>query len=142
MVVRVRVRAVARSSGRAKEIVVLANGGAESPRPCLVVDPSVAADLGLWPPSEAEEYYVEEASSISRILLLRDAIVLELLGERGEVLSRVVADLAVQEGLVEPLITDITIDELGIQVLSFSRGLWRHRGDKPGVVRRSPSRSG
>jgi hypothetical protein len=38
-------------------------------------------------------------------------------------LSRFIADLVGQRGLIEPLIADATIDELGIQVLSFSRGL-------------------
>ncbi len=55
-------------------------------------------------------------------------------------LSSVEADLVVQEGLAEPMITDITIDELGIQVVSFSRGLWRHKEDRPGAIRRSPAK--
>jgi hypothetical protein len=54
-------------------------------------------------------------------------------------LSRIKADLVVQRGLIEP-ITDATIDELGIQVLSFSRGLWRHVGDPPGRIRASMPR--
>jgi len=140
LVVRVKLRVKARGSGKSEELVVLVNGSAESPRPCLVVDPSIAEKLGLWPLREAEIYYVEEASTTSSALLLRDAVVLELVGEGGEVLSSIVADLAVQEGLTEPLITDVTIDELGIQVLSFGRGLWRHKADRPGVVRRSARR--
>jgi hypothetical protein len=63
--------------------------------------------------------------------------VLELLGDRGEVLSRIIADLVIQRGLFEPLITDVTIDELGIVVLSFSKGLWRHVKDLQTVTRRS-----
>jgi len=47
------------------------------------------------------------------------------------------AELAVQEGLWEPLITDAAIDALGIQVVKFKEGLWRHIGDPPGTVRRS-----
>ena len=137
MVVRVRLRVRARDSGRSRELVVLANGGAESPRPCLVVDPSIAEELGFWPPREAEIYYVEEASTTSSALLLRDAVTLELLGDCEEVLSSINADLVIQEELAEPLITDITIDDLEIQVLSFSKGLWRHKRDRPGIVRRS-----
>ena len=63
---------------------------------------------------------------------------LELLGEEGKVLSRTRGDLVIQENLIEPLITDITIDTLGIQVISFSKGLWRHINDKPNVIRSSP----
>jgi len=60
---------------------------------------------------------------------------LELIGEDYKVLSRFIAHLVVQRGLIEPLITDATIDELGILVLSFSRGLWRHVGNPPGRIR-------
>ncbi|HDD34381.1 MAG TPA: hypothetical protein ENG30_04440 [Thermofilaceae archaeon] len=69
--------------------------------------------------------------------MLRDAVTLELLGDCEEVLSSINADLVIQEELAEPLITDITIDDLEIQVLSFSKGLWRHKRDRPGIVRRS-----
>lgn len=69
--------------------------------------------------------------------VIEGAVELKLLGEHDESLSRVVADLVVQKGLMEPLITDITIDELGIQVISFSKGLWRFRDDPPDKVRRS-----
>jgi len=48
--------------------------------------------------------------------------------------------ITVDENLTEPLMTDITIDELGIQVISFGRGLWRHINDPPNIVRRSATR--
>jgi len=35
------------------------------------------------------------------------------------------------------LITDVTIDALGIQVVSFGKGLWRHVSDPEGKVRDS-----
>ena len=47
LVVRVKLRVKAKDSGRSMEIPVLVNGGAESPRECLVVDRSIAEDLGL-----------------------------------------------------------------------------------------------
>jgi len=74
---------------------------------------------------------------VGEVYVIEGAVELELLGEHDESLSRVVADLVVQKGLIEPLMTDITIDELGIQVISFSKGLWRFRGDSPDKVRRS-----
>uniref|UniRef100_A0A7J3X5A6 Uncharacterized protein n=1 Tax=Thermofilum pendens TaxID=2269 RepID=A0A7J3X5A6_THEPE len=55
-------------------------------------------------------------------------------------LSSVVADLVVQPGVAEPLLTDVAIDELGIQPVSFSKGLWRHASDPPGRVRSSAQR--
>jgi len=47
LVVRVRIRLRAKNTGRTKELVVLANGGAESPAPCIVVDPETAKEIGL-----------------------------------------------------------------------------------------------
>ena len=137
MVVRVKLRVRSRLTSRSLELAVLAKSGAESARPCIVVDESIARELGLWPSATCRVLEVEEASSISESCLIEDAVELELLGEGGEALSRVTADLVVQRGLIEPLITDITIDELGIVVVSFSRGLWRHVNDSPHVVRKS-----
>lgn len=140
MVVRVRLRVKAKGSGRSLELPVLVNGGAESPRECLVVDPSTARRLALWP-SSGEVYSVEEASSTTQAHLIPRAVELELMDSKGNVLSAVEADLVVQEGLYEPLITDVTIDSLGIQVVSFSKGLWRHVKDSLDTVRRSCNRA-
>jgi len=49
------------------------------------------------------------------VYVVPDAVEVELLGEEGDTLSEVVADVAVEEGITEPLITDVTIDALGIQ---------------------------
>lgn len=137
MGVRVRIRVRSRRSDNSLDLVVLANSGAESIKPCLVVDEGIARRLGLWPTDNYKIYIVEEASGESEAFVLDDVVELELLGEEGKVLSSVVADLVIQPNLREPLITDITIDELGIQVISFSKGLWRHRGDPLHKVRKS-----
>ncbi|HDI75166.1 MAG TPA: hypothetical protein ENF55_04335 [Thermoprotei archaeon] len=89
----------------------------------------MAESLGVWPP--------EEASSTSSAYLLPDFVELELLDEKGGVLSKITADLVIQIGLTEPLITDVTIDALGIQVVSFGKGLWRHKKDPENLVRSS-----
>ncbi|MCC6055016.1 MAG: hypothetical protein LM589_06875 [Thermosphaera sp.] len=136
MAVRVKIRVKSRSISKSLEITVLVNGGAESTKPCIVLDEDVARELGLWPISHGRVLEVEEASSIGEAFVVEDLVELELIGEDGEVLSRIKADLVVQRGLIEP-ITDATIDELGIQVLSFSRGLWRHVSDPPGRIRAS-----
>ena len=57
--------------------------------------------------------------------------------DNGEALSSVEALMVVDPGLEEPLMTDATIDELGIEAVSFKKGLWRHRGDPQGKVRGS-----
>ena len=47
MAVRVKVRVKSAASSKTLDLVVLANGGAESPKPCLVVDEATAAKLQL-----------------------------------------------------------------------------------------------
>lgn len=133
MVVHVKLR-VRAESGNTKELVVLANGGAHSPEPVLVVDEATARELGY---TGGEEVEASVADARRRVYLVREAVELTLLGEGREELSRVRAHLVIHPGLEEPLITDITIDELGISVISFSKGLWRHASDPPGKVRRS-----
>ena len=137
LVVRVKLRVKTRESEKDIELTVLANGGAESPRPCLAIGLSTAKELGVWPPKKAEVFSVEEASHVGNVYLIRNAVVLELLDEKGNKLSDVEADLAIQIGLTEPLITDVTIDALGIQVISFGKGLWRHIKDPLNVIRKS-----
>jgi hypothetical protein len=134
MAVRVRVR-VSRGS-REKALTVLVSGGAESEEPVIVVKPEDAKDLGFTP-EDFDIIEVELASSITQNLISREKVKLELLGEEERVLASTYAYLAVDEELIEPLITDATIDELGIIVLSFKKGLWRHISDPPDTVRRS-----
>ncbi|MCC6041813.1 MAG: hypothetical protein LM554_01520 [Desulfurococcaceae archaeon] len=134
MAVRVKVR-VSRG-GREKALTVLVNGGAESEEPVIVVKPEDAKDLGFTP-EDFDIIEVELASGITQNLISREKVKLELLGEEGRVLASTYAYLAVDEELIEPLITDATIDELGIIVLSFKKGLWRHISDPPDTVRRS-----
>jgi hypothetical protein len=122
--------------GREKALTVLVNGGAESEEPVIVVKPEDAKDLGFTP-EDFDIIEVELASGITQNLISREKVKLELLGEEGRVLASTYAYLAVDEELIEPLITDATIDELGIIVLSFKKGLWRHISDPPDTVRRS-----
>ena len=134
MVVHVRLRVEPRSGEPAREIVVLVNAGAHSPEPVLVVDEVTARDLGY---TEGEVVEVSTVDARRRVRLVRDAVELTLLGDRGEELSKISAHLVIHPGLEEPLITDTTIDELGISVVSFGKGTWRHTSDPPGRVRRS-----
>ena len=133
MVVHVKLRVKTVRGGRARELVTLANGGAHSPEPVLVVDEATARELGV---SGGEAVEAAVVNGRRRVYLVRNAVELTLI-DGGEELSRVRAHLVIHPGLEEPLITDITIDELGIQVISFSKGLWRHREDPPDKVRES-----
>ncbi len=139
MVVRVRVRLINESTGRSSEIIVLVNGGAESEVPVIAVTPSIARDIGLSI-DDMDLIEVELASGVTHNYISRNTVLAQLLDDVGRVLSQARAYIAVDENLTEPLMTDITIDELGIQVISFSRGLWRHVNDPPNVVRKSATR--
>lgn len=136
MAVRVKVRI--RNPVKNREVVtrVLVNGGAESDEPIVAVTPREAESLGIRL-DRLEVVEVELASGYAHSYITSDLYTVELLDEEGNVLSRIRARLAIDPYLTEPLITDATIDELGIVVISFKKGLWRHRDDPPDTVRRS-----
>ena len=90
------------------KLIVLVNGGAESRRPCLVVDLPTAKRLGFWPPEKAEIFSV-------------GAVRLELIDEKDNRIAEIKSDLVIHIGLSEPLITDTTIDALDIQIISFGK---------------------
>jgi len=113
------------------------NSGAESEEPVIVVDKSVAEVLG-FSHEDFNVIEVELASGRGHAYISKEKVEVSLLSEKGEPLSSIKAYLAVDEALTEPLMTDATIDELGIQVISFKKGLWRHVNDPSGVVRKSP----
>ena len=134
MVVRVRVRVL--WGGKSRTVVVLVNGDAESDEPVIALRPEDVEDLGI-PLNSFDVIEVELASGKTHNLISRDKVKVELLDEQGNVLSYTYAYLVIDENLNEPLITDATIDELGIQVISFKKGLWRHVNDPPNTVRHS-----
>ena len=136
MVVRVRIRIVNRGTGKDRVLRVLVNGGAESYEPVIVVDKSIAEELGLSL-EVMDIVEVELASTVTHNYISREKYLVELLDDKGRVLSSVYAYIAVDPHLIEPLITDATIDELGIVVVSFKKGLWRHSSDPPSTVRES-----
>ena len=134
MVVRVKVR-LSRGSN-VKELAVLVNSGAESEEPTVVVDKDVAELLG-FNLDDLDVVEVELASGKTHSFISRDKARLELLSDEGRVLSAVDVYVVIDEMLNEPLITDSTIDALGIQVVSFKKGLWRHANDPPILIRES-----
>ncbi|MHC1628594.1 MAG: hypothetical protein ACXQTI_07180 [Candidatus Nezhaarchaeales archaeon] len=135
MVVRVKTRLL-RDNDKMRDLVVLVNSGAESDEPTIVIDKDNANALG-FKLEDFDVIEVELASGKTHSYISRDKVKVELLDEEGKVLSSTHAYVAVDEMLNEPLITDSTIDELGIQVISFKKGLWRHINDPPNVVRES-----
>lgn len=112
---------------------MVVNGGAESEEPIIALRPEDAEDLGLSL-NNFDVIEVELASEKTHNLTSRNV---ELLDEQGNVLFYTYAYLVIDENLNEPLITDATVDELGIAVVSFKKGLWRHINDPPNTTRYS-----
>lgn len=134
MAVRVRIKVTWKN--KAKTFIVLVNGGAESDEPVIVLRPEDAEELGLLL-NNFDIIEVELASGKTHNLISKEKIKIELLDERNETISSTLAFLAIDENLTEPLITDATIDELGIVVISFKKGLWRYINDPTNTVRQS-----
>ena len=107
MVVRVRVRV---------------SRGVEGDEPVIALRPEDAEDLEMLL-NNFDVVEVELASGKTHNLISRDKVRVELLDEQGNVLSHTYAYLVIDENLNEPLITDATIDELGITVISFKKGV-------------------
>jgi hypothetical protein len=105
----------------------------------VVVDPNIASKLGISS-EELDVIEVELASGTTHNYITRRKYLVELLDD-STTLSSTHAYIAVDPYLTEPLITDATIDELGIQVISFKRGLWRHVRDPIDNIRRSADNS-
>jgi len=125
---------------KSKVLVVLVNGGAESEEPVIALRPEEAEELDLSI-DNFDLIEVELASGKTHSLVSKDKILIEQLDDQGNTLSSTYAYVIVDENLTEPLITDATIDELGIIILSFKKGLWRHVKDPLDAVRSSIPRT-
>jgi len=60
-------------------------------------------------------------------LISKEKMRIELVDEEERTISSAYAYIAI----------DATIDELGIMVISFKKGLWRHINDPPTIIRKS-----
>ncbi len=139
MVVRVNVKIVNEDKNRECIVTVLVNSGAESEDPVIVIDSEIAKRLEI-DFNDLELIEVELASGKTHNYISRKKYRLELIDEYGHTLSHTYAYIAIDDELSEPLITDVTIDELGIQIIRFKEGLWRHVNDPIDKVRKSVER--
>jgi hypothetical protein len=121
--VRIRLEAI---TGKNTEIVALLNSGAESPESSIVIPTEIAEELRLNE-LKAETAYSEEATRYVEVKLYKKAV--KGIIKNGEELTSVILDVVVAEGLIEPLLTDSAIDAFNIEIISFSKGLWRIRGE-------------
>jgi len=132
----VRVRVKIEVGDRSVELPALLNSGFESDEPDVVVPVSVAEALGLWPPHSFRLEEVATAGGDVRVFVFpRQGRIRLLLGTDYE--PEITCNILVNPHVDEVLLSDYVIDELGIVVLSFRRGLWRHKEDPEGTVRQS-----
>ena len=133
--VRVRIKAlVGPSAGASVETSALANTGYETESPEVLLPRPLAEHLGLPARApEARRAYYETPLGLFSISLLERAVEVELVGLG----ARVVAHAAVSEHEREVLLSDRTIEALGILILRPAGGLWRHVSDSESMIRRS-----
>jgi len=134
MGIRVKIRLLMEEKGM--ETAALVNSGFESSEPDICIPIDLAKRMGLWPSLKFES---EEASTaggeVSIFRLPAKAEVQLILND--EVRASFPCNIIVNPYVEEVLLSDYLIDELGIIPISFRKGLWRHRTDNEGVVRRS-----
>jgi len=109
LVVRVRVRLKARSSGSTVETVALANSGYEAPSLELVIPSPLADELGLDLADAVEELY-EMASGITRVMRAPNALEISVIADEREE-GPIVADAVVMDSR-EVLLSDQAISAL------------------------------
>jgi hypothetical protein len=113
----------------------LVNSGFESSTPDVGLPAEVARELALWPP---EDFGLEEVQTAGgRVYVYtvpKPARVKLLLGTSDD--PETSCNLVIDPHLDEVILSDYLTDELGIVVVSFREGLWRHRSDPEDTRRR------
>jgi len=132
----VRVKVKIEANDRSIITSALVNSGFESTSPDIIVPMGLAEKLGLWPPTEVEsEEALTAGGQVTLYLVKRNARISIICG--NEVRKVIKGNLIVNPHVDEVLLSDYVIDELGIVVISFRRGLWRHETDELEKVRES-----
>ena len=137
MGVRVKVRIEVGS----KSVIVpaLVNSGYEAEGPEVSVPIQVARELGLWPLERFRIAEVETAGGPAHVYVPTERAKVRLvLGRPGE--PEVDCHIVIDPYTNEVLLCDHLIDALGIVVVSFGRGLWRHKDDPEDTIRQSEQR--
>jgi len=132
----VRVKIRIRVGSREIITIALVNSGFESTEPDIAIPVNVAESLGIWPPREFELEEATTAGGIAQLYVLRNVAEVSLILNSKEV-SKKGCNLLINPHIDEVLLSDYMIDELGIIVVSFRKGLWRHVSDPENKVRES-----
>ena len=130
MGVRVKIRLRNKKSGKVIKTSALLNSGYESKAPEVTLPRKVADILGFSPlPENAKIITVRTSGGLVSEIFVPNAAELELLDENDNVLRKITVDVSISDLENEILISDSGMDALNIEVISFSKGLWRLRGE-------------
>ena len=129
--VKVRLRPLKGSTGKAIESVAILKSGYESAEEEVISPVKVAERLGLWPRlpegTEIEEY--EAAGGIKvRTYFIKDCLEIQVVTE-DKVSEPVKTAAVIMEGQDEILLSDASISAHRIVIEDAKQGLWRFRGE-------------
>lgn len=127
MAVRVQI-AVARKSGEALTSVALLNGGFDTGRPEILPPPAACLRLFTEIPANSHAIEATLASGTAAVLELaeRVAVHVRTRDRHGPVVQ---CRVCVVDGAEEVLLSDAAIDEIGVRIESYGKGLWRFDGE-------------
>ncbi|RLF20184.1 MAG: hypothetical protein DRZ82_03045 [Thermoprotei archaeon] len=133
MGVRVRIRII--HGDKTAITSALVNSGFESNEPDICIPLGLAKRLKLWPSTVMKSINALTAGGEVALHLL-GKVRLQLLAG-SEVKEDIECNALLNTQVDEVLLSDYVIDELGIVVISFRKGLWRHKSDPPSTIRQS-----
>lgn len=135
----VRVKILVKSNEKEVVTSALLNSGFESLEPDIAIPIRLAEVLRLWPPKEFEVEDVETAGGQVTSYLMRNVVKIKLITQEHE-LPEIACNILINPHIDEVLISDYVIDLLEVEVVSFSKGLWKLKNDPPNKIRKSEQR--
>ena len=134
MGIRVKIRIHAESKSMATS--ALLSSSFETIEPTICIPIPLARRLGLWPSNRVITLDVITAGGEIAVYEVPEKVLVQLLDD-NKVPDEALCTILVNPAIDEVLLSDTAIDSLGIIPVSFGRGFWRHKTDKPSTVRQS-----
>ena len=119
------------------ECIGVVNTGFRSPDPDIILPKDIAEKLGLYPPPE-DSFQVEAHTGGGPVIvyIIPEAIEVHVV-TRDRISKRVKCNVLVNPLEDEVLLSDRLTEDLGIQILYPSKGIWRFIDDPIGFERES-----
>jgi len=131
MAVRIKIEIQALNKPSKVEAIVLLNSGFESENPEILLPSRVAELLGFLPdlPASAVTNTYETAGDYElKMHFLQDSVKIKILTEDKKN-APVLLSAVISEQEREVILSDSAIDSLGIDIVTFSVGEWRFKGE-------------